>query len=93
MRVSERATADIEVDFNIRPGMRPSWDDDGWPAEIDGFSIEIDRIEFESGTILRYDWLKTRGLYDFAIAILNERLDPADVEEAIGPLEDYLDGR
>jgi hypothetical protein len=90
IRVSEQATAELEVEFDIRPGMRPSWDDDGWPAEIDGYSFEIDRIEFESGTVIRYDWLKTRGLYDYAVAVLNRRLDPADVEDALGNLEDYL---
>ena len=86
-----RCEAELEVVFDVRPGMRDTWDEPGWPAELDGFSFEVNELRFDSGTVISYDWLRSRGLLDFAMAVLNERVDCSEVEASLGNLEDYIE--
>jgi len=84
-----RCNAELEVEFNVTPGMGASWDDAGWGAELDGYSFEINRLTFDSGSIITYDWLQSRGLADFAQAVLNEYVSYSDVQAGLGDLDDY----
>lgn len=85
IELSERATAEVVAEFSIRPGMRASWDDAGWPAELDWLDYTIAELRFASGTVLGYNWLKSRGFLGVAKAAVSL----ADVENGLGDLGDY----
>lgn len=83
--LSERVTAEVVAEFSIRPGMRASWDDAGWPAELDWLDYTVTELRFASGTVLGYNWLKSRGFLGMAEAAVSL----ADVEDGLGDLEGY----
>ncbi len=85
-----RCEAELEVYFDVTPGQRASWDEPGWAAELDGYTFDLNELRFDSGSVISYDWLRSRGLLDFAMAVLNERVDSDEVEASLGNLEDYI---
>ncbi len=84
-----RCEAELEISFDVTPGARATFDDAGWGPELDGFSMGIVALRFDSGTEIDYNWLESRGLVGFAEAALDKAIDNSDVEDALGNLNEY----
>ena len=88
VELTERATVELETEFNIRPGMPTRrWDvDPGWPAELDGMTYAVTEVRFSSGTTVDHTWMAQRGF----IPTVERLLDSADIADKLGCLDDYL---
>lgn len=88
LALSERATVEVETEFDIVPGMPTRrWDvDPGYPAEVDGMTYEVTEVKFHSGSIIDFSWMKQRGF----LPVVEGLIDPNDIEEKLGNLDCYL---
>ena len=88
LAISERATVEVETEFDITPGMptRRYDVDPGWPAELYGMTYAVTEIRFSSGTTIDNSWMAHRGF----LPIVERLLDTTEIEDKLGCLDDYL---
>lgn len=88
LEVSERATVEVETEFDITPGMptRRYDVDPGFAAEIDSLNYDVSEVTFRSGSTIDFTWISQRGF----LPIVSNLIDLDTLVERLGNLDDYL---